>query len=105
MRKHQLPGIYEDRRKFYTKSIRPGITHFAENTVTSEGVEYREWDPKRSKLCAGVAKGMSQTGLREKDVVLYLGASHGYTCSFVSDIVGEDGFVFALDFARSCLHL
>jgi len=38
-------------------------------------------------------------GIREGDIVLYLGASHGYTCSFVSDIVGQEGLIFGVDFA------
>ncbi len=99
MRKHQLPGVFEEKRHMYTRNLIPGTTHFAENTVVEDGIEYREWDPRRSKLCAGIVKGMSQTGIREKNVILYLGASHGYTPSFVSDIIGPDGFMFALDFA------
>ena len=44
-----------------------------------------------------VMKGCTNAGIRKGDVVLYLGASHGYTCSFVSDMVGEEGLIFAVD--------
>ena len=37
--------------------------------------------------------------IKQNENILYLGASHGYTPSFVSDIVGNNGLVFCLDFA------
>lgn len=87
-------------REYYTKSISPGVRLFDYGESRKEGDdEYRKVDPERSKLCAAVAKGMQHTGIRKGSVVLYLGASHGYTPSFVSDMVGTEGFVFALDFA------
>jgi fibrillarin-like pre-rRNA processing protein len=67
--------------------------------VKEGGAEYRSWDVTRSKLGAAVKRGVSQIGLKEGDVVLYLGASHGFTPSYVSDIVGTKGFVFCLDVA------
>ena len=44
-----------------------------------------------------ITKGCTNIGIRKNDTILYLGASHGYTCSFVSDIVGEEGFIFGID--------
>lgn len=85
--------------RYFTKSIYPHYKGFAEKIERVAGKEFREVIPKRSKLFAAIAKGLSQTGIKEGNSVLYLGASHGYTPSFVSDIVGEKGFVFALDFA------
>ena len=37
--------------------------------------------------------------IRKNDVVLYLGAASGTTVSHVSDIVGSEGLVFAVDIA------
>ena len=37
--------------------------------------------------------------MRKDNIILYLGAASGTTVSHVSDIVGADGFIFALDFA------
>lgn len=87
------------RTSLFTKSIVPGKKFFAEKTIKIKGEEFREINPERSKLGAAVLKGLSQTGIKNGSTVLYLGASHGYTPSFVSDIVGEEGFVFCLDFA------
>lgn len=99
----KFPNVFEDRfgkrKTLMTKSLLPGKTFFEEKTVKEKGVEYREWDPTRSKLAAAIVKGVSQIGIKEGSVILYLGASHGYTPSYVSDMVGKDGFVFALDFA------
>lgn len=103
MEKSRFNGIFElqkERRKMLlTKNLTPGKTVYGEKTITENSIEYREWDPKRSKLCSAVLKGIRETGIKEGDVVLYLGAASGTTASHVSDIVGKDGFVFALDFA------
>ena len=81
--------------KWLKKYVEEGLL----KKVKEKGVEYREFDPKRSKLAATIMKGCTNAGIRKGDVVLYLGASHGYTCSFVSDMVGKEGFIFGLDFA------
>jgi fibrillarin-like pre-rRNA processing protein len=95
----RLKGVYFGKRKLYTKNLVPGKSVYGENLVQENGVEYREWDPKRSKLGSAIAKEVSQIGIKEDDVVLYLGCSTGTTTSHVSDIVGKNGFVFALDFS------
>ena len=97
MKQHKIFEIYEDKKWVYTKSILPGQIHFEENIVKEGHDEYREFDPRRSKLAAAIVKGCTNTGIRKNDVVLYLGASHGYTCSFVSDIVGKEGIIFGID--------
>lgn len=88
------------KRKFlYTKNLVPGKKVYGEKLISDNRIEYREWDPTRSKLAAAILKGCQNIGLRKGDIVLYLGAATGTTVSHVSDIVGQDGFIFALDFA------
>jgi fibrillarin-like pre-rRNA processing protein len=103
MKQSFFPGIYEQKKggriSLFTKNITPGKTFFDEKTVREGNIEYREWDPRRSKLAAFILKGANQIGIKEGHKVLYLGASYGYTSSYVSDIVGNGGMVFALDFA------
>jgi len=82
-----------------TENLVKGESLFEEELIKSEGKEYRVFDPSRSKLAATIIKGTPNTGIREGNSILYLGASHGYTPSFVSDMVGEKGVIFALDFA------
>jgi fibrillarin-like pre-rRNA processing protein len=100
----KFPNIYsrKDTRgkiRLYTPNLTPGIKYFDEEIERFDGFEFRNWDMKRSKLAAGIMNNLSQIGIKEGNTVLYLGASHGYTPSFISDIIGEQGFMFALDFA------
>ena len=94
---HKIFEIYTDGRRIYTKSLVPGKVHFEEWIFKDMGSEFREFDPTRSKLAAMIMKGCTNIGIRKNDVILYLGSSHGYTPSFVSDIVGKEGLIFGLD--------
>ncbi|MBI4981265.1 fibrillarin-like rRNA/tRNA 2'-O-methyltransferase [Candidatus Woesearchaeota archaeon] len=96
---HKIFEVYQEVKgdRIYTKSLVPGKTPFDERTVKEADEEYREFDPTRSKLAATIRKGCTNIGIRKNDVILYLGASHGYTCSFVSDMVGKDGLIFGID--------
>lgn len=73
---------------------RKGNNLFTKN-LNSE--EYREWNPFSSKLAAAILKGVKSIGLGNKSRVLYLGASAGNTASYVSDIIGNQGFIFAVE--------
>jgi len=55
----------------------------------------REWDPTRSKVAAGIKKGI-MPNINESDKVLYLGAAEGYTISYISDILPR-GVVYGVD--------
>ncbi len=95
--------IFEERKKgrrsLFTKNLVPGRQVYGERLVKDNGVEYREWTPFKSKPAAARMKGLNQFGLKPGDKVLYLGAASGTTVSHFSDIVGEKGMIFALDFA------
>lgn len=96
---HKLFEIYQDAkgRRLYTKSAYPGKIYFEERIFKDGQTEYREFDPGHSKLAAMIMKGCTNVGIRKNDIVLYLGCSHGYTPSFVSDIVGKEGLIFGID--------
>jgi len=103
----RLQGVFETqgrRRSLWTRNLDPGKKVYEERLFREGGIEYREWNPKRSKLAAGIMKGISQIGIRPGSTVLYLGASSGTTVSHVSDILGEKGFVFAIDFAPTMVR-
>lgn len=51
-------------------------------------MEYRAWNPFRSKLAAAILGGVDQIHIKPGCKVLYLGAASGTTVSHVSDIVG-----------------
>lgn len=71
---------------------------FEEKIIKEDNSIFREVEPKRSKLFASIAKKISQLGIKEDSKILYLGASHGYTVSFLCDVVNK-GNIYALDFA------
>jgi fibrillarin-like rRNA methylase len=51
-------------------------------------VEYRVWNPFRSKLAAAIVGGIENLWIAPGNKVLYLGAASGTSVSHVSDIVG-----------------
>lgn len=100
MKKSKIFEVYEDfKKRIYTVNLTPGKKVYDERLVKEKGMEFREWNARRSKLAAAILKGCQNIFMRKGDVVLYLGCSYGTTPSHVSDIVGKEGFVFALDFA------
>jgi fibrillarin-like pre-rRNA processing protein len=93
-------GIFEvikDKKQLATRNLDIGKVVYGEKLITVEGVEYRTWDPRRSKLGAMVLKKFN-VSLKENSKVLYLGAASGTTVSHVSDILSE-GAVYAIEFA------
>jgi len=63
-------------------------------------IEYRVWNPFRSKLAAAILGGIDQIHMPPGTKVLYLGAASGTTVSHVSDIVGPEGLVYAVEFSH-----
>lgn len=86
-------------KKLATKNLVPGTKVYGEQLYLFEGKEYRIWDPFRSKLAASIEKRIKDIPIKEGTQVLYLGAASGTTPSHVSDIVGEKGKVFCIEFA------
>ncbi|MFQ5883564.1 MAG: fibrillarin-like rRNA/tRNA 2'-O-methyltransferase [Thermoplasmata archaeon] len=93
---HELPHVYTDGRTLYTENLVPGQSVYGEKLVPHIGVEYRAWNPKRSKLAAFILKGCRIFPFEKKSTVLYLGAATGTTASHVSDIVAE-GMVYCVE--------
>ncbi|MCC6022925.1 MAG: fibrillarin-like rRNA/tRNA 2'-O-methyltransferase [Sulfolobales archaeon] len=82
-----------------TKNLVPGRRVYDEWLFKFGDVEYREWNTYRSKLAAALLKGIKELSICRGDKVLYLGAGSGTTASHVSDIVGLEGRVYAVEFA------
>ena len=82
-----------------TRNLTPGITYYGEPVFSVDKVEYRSWNPTRSKLGAVILKGLKEMPIKPGSLVLYLGVASGTTVSHVSDIIGEKGHVWGLDFA------
>jgi len=96
--------IHGTKKILVTKNLTPGKSFFREKLYSLGNLEFREFNPSRSKLGAAVVKRINFMPIKKGDSVLYLGASHGYTPSYVSDIVGNEGVIFCLDFAQRVIR-
>lgn len=90
------PGIFRDGRDLYTVNLTPGAKVYGETLRSVGGLEYRAWDPFRSKLAALLAR-RSEVGLpRAPRALLYLGGAHGTTVSHLSDVY-PDASIFVVE--------
>ncbi len=91
----KFPGIFFVGGKLASKA-----NHSLFGEIIEKG--YRLWDPNRSKLGAALMKGMKELPIKSGSSVAYLGAAHGFTTSFISDIVGPAGIIYAVEFSERC---
>lgn len=92
----EWPGILRRGRELYTRNLRPGERVYGEELIVEEGVEYRHWDPWRSKLAAYLLNGAPRLPFDHPRTVLYLGAAHGTTLSHLSDLL-PDARLFGIE--------
>jgi len=91
-----------------TKNIVPGESIYGEKRISVPAIEgsdagpteYRVFNPFRSKLGAAIVAGTENIHIAPGSRVLYLGAASGTTVSHVSDIVGPEGIVYAVEFSH-----
>jgi len=104
---HRFEGVFIAKGKeeaLVTKSMTPGESVYNEKRISipdisGEKVEYRVWNAYRSKLAATILGGVDTFEIKPGARVLYLGAASGTTVSHVSDIVGPEGIVYAVEFS------
>ncbi|KAG8224276.1 hypothetical protein J437_LFUL005082 [Ladona fulva] len=104
---HRHPGVFIARGKedaLVTLNMVPGESVYGEKRISveegTEKIEYRVWNPFRSKLAAAILGGVDQIHMPPGTKVLYLGAASGTTVSHVSDVVGPEGLVYAVEFSH-----
>lgn len=100
-------GVFVARGKedaLVTKNLVPGDSVYGEKRISVEidgtKIEYRTWNPFRSKLGAAILAGIGEIHIAPGCKVLYLGAASGTTVSHVSDMVGPEGRVYAVEFSQ-----
>ncbi|KEY65931.1 hypothetical protein S40285_05273 [Stachybotrys chlorohalonatus IBT 40285] len=113
---HRHPGVFVVRGGkedgIATRNLVPGESTYGEKrisvdetvqnddgTTTTSKIEYRMWNPFRSKLCAAIAGGADNIYMKPGSRVLYLGGASGTSVSHVADLVGPTGFVYAVEFS------
>lgn len=111
---HRHEGMFVARGKddaLVTLNSTPGVAVYGEKRISvenpsatpggvAEKVEYRVWNPFRSKIAAAVLGGVDNIWIKPGSKVLYIGAAAGTSCSHVSDIVGKEGAVYAVEFSH-----
>ncbi|GAB0133176.1 Small subunit processome complex component [Epichloe bromicola] len=114
---HRHPGVFVVRGGkedgIATRNLTPGDSVYGEKrisvdetvknddgTSTTTKVEYRMWNPFRSKLCAAIAGGADNIYMKPGSRVLYIGAASGTSVSHVADLVGPTGYVYAVEFSH-----
>lgn len=104
---HRHAGVFIARGKedaLVTRNMDTGISVYGEKRVsveTDEGkIEYRVWNPFRSKLAAAIVGGVENVYIGPGSKLLYLGAASGTTVSHCSDVVGPTGIVYAVEFSH-----
>ncbi|MDH5447641.1 MAG: fibrillarin-like rRNA/tRNA 2'-O-methyltransferase [Candidatus Bathyarchaeota archaeon] len=105
----KFSGIYwitleDGTRRLATENLIPRRNVYGERLISFKGIEYRLWDPFRSKLAAAILKGLTTVPIQQDNKVLYLGAASGTTASHVSDMVGEKGHVYCVEFAARAMR-
>lgn len=96
--KSQVEGVFIIDRKPATVNLTPGKTVYDERLFRVNKVEYRQWNPRRSKLGAAIMNKVKGIELKKDANVLYLGAASGTTISHISDIAKE-GVIYGVEIA------
>merc|ERR1711972_631902 len=109
---HRFEGVFVSKGKddsLVTRNLVPGESVYGEKRLAAEKeegseekVEYRVWNPFRSKLGAGIVGGIGSMPVKPGAKVLYLGGASGTTVSHVSDMIGPEGVVYAVEFSHRC---
>jgi fibrillarin-like pre-rRNA processing protein len=81
-----------------------GFKPFDEEVIRVDKKEFRVWDHNRSKAAAAIKKGIKEFPIKKDSKILYLGAAHGYTSSFLSSVIGDKGIIYAVEFSERCFN-
>lgn len=92
-----------EKLKLYTRNSDKGYRVYGERLVKQNEIEYREWDPYRSKLAALLLENPETSILSDDLNCLYLGASSGTTVSHLSDII-SNGVIYSVEFAERSIR-
>lgn len=102
--KELFPGIFLIDDRLATKNPIPGYRPFKEQIVKVGKDEFRLWEPTRSKLAAAIMKKIKEVPIKKGSKILYLGIAHGYTASFIANIIGKEGIIYGVEFSERCFN-
>jgi len=107
IQQHRHQGVFVARGKedaICTKNMVFGESVYGEKRILikemDKKIEFRIWNPFRSKLSAAILGGIDDIFIKPGMKILYLGAASGTTVSHISDIIGTDGIIYAIEFSH-----
>ena len=97
MKETNIKGIHKEKKQLFTVNPEKlkGEKVYGEKIIKKDNIEYRSWNPYRSKLSALILK-KAEFEIKPNFSVLYLGAATGTTVSHMSDIL-KDGMIYAVE--------
>lgn len=109
IKKHDFNNLFwvtfrDGNVRLATKNADLGKKVYTERLVNQDGVEYRTFDPYKSKLGAAIFNKMENFPFRENVKILYLGAASGTTVSHISDILNDTGSIYSVEFSARSLR-
>ncbi|MCG3219902.1 MAG: fibrillarin-like rRNA/tRNA 2'-O-methyltransferase [Candidatus Heimdallarchaeota archaeon] len=104
IKQHEIENLFwvtlkDGNVRLATINLEPGNKVYTERLVTFHNVEYRTFDPFKSKLGAAIFQKMQAFPFSKNSKILYLGAASGTTISHISDIIGNEGFIYSVEFS------
>lgn len=98
MMKEIFNGVFKEGNRIYTINKVPGKRVYNEKLVRKGSIEYRSWNPYRSKMAGAILKGLKNFPIKRDTKILYLGVASGTTASHFSDI-STDGIIYGVEVA------
>jgi len=86
-----------ERTELWTEAAGPPPAVYGERWSTVDGRPVRAFEPARSKLAAGLARGWEAPLPAPGERWLYLGAASGTTASHLADLLGPEGRLYAVE--------
>ena len=102
--KLKFDEVYLINDKIAVKNLIKGYSPFGDQIITIGKDEYITWNPYRSKLCAAIVKDLKIMPIAQGSKILYNGIAHGYTASHISNIIGENGIIYGVEFSERCFN-
>jgi fibrillarin-like pre-rRNA processing protein len=99
-----IPKVFSIDNKLAVENPIPGFKPFDEEILKIDKKEFRIWNPYRSKLAAAIMKNIKEVPLKIGTKILYLGAAHGMTASYIANIIGNEGIIYAVEFSERCFN-
>jgi fibrillarin-like pre-rRNA processing protein len=102
--KEIFPRVWRKGELILTENLIPGSKVYGEQLIREKKVEYRVWNPYRSKPAAAIARGLRNFPLKKGMKILYLGIASGTTASHFSDIIGKEGVIYGVEISERSIR-